>query len=90
MATLKNVYLGLQYLKPDAELWLEASAKLVYQWFFVPMPEGDWWYYYGLFEAWQGVVNPSWYNLDVEEKADLFSKFWFHKIDSIINWFRCH
>lgn len=31
MATLKNVYLGLQYLKPDAELWLEASAKLVYQ-----------------------------------------------------------
>jgi hypothetical protein len=88
MNKLKSILEEIQYLKSDIELWIEYSIELTYNWFFVPMPEGDWYYYWGLFADWQGTVNPNWYDLDVDEQTDLFYHFWFHKINRIINKFR--
>ena len=85
MDKFKSIAKEIQYLKSDIKWWIEASIKLVYKWFFVPMPEGDWYWYWGIFEDWQGVVNPDWYDLDTLDQVDLFSKFWFHKINDIIN-----
>jgi hypothetical protein len=55
-----------------------------YKWFFVPMTEGDWYWYWGLYDDWKKNVDPEWDYLDIEDRVEEFNSFWFHKIDDFI------